>query len=44
MKSVYFIEKDKYGEYFISYGKKRRLKTIDKNNIKYIRVGDFIIF
>ena len=37
MISLYKILTDKYGKYFISNGKKRRLKTIEK---KYEQVFD----
>lgn len=32
MISIYEIFKDKYGEYYISYGKKHRIKTLEKKN------------
>jgi hypothetical protein len=32
MVSLYEVFKDKYGDYYISNGKKHRIKTIDKNN------------
>lgn len=32
MISLYKIEKDKYGLYYISYGKKHRIKTLEKKN------------
>lgn len=35
MNSVYVLKRDKYGLYFESYGKKRRLNTLDKNKTKY---------
>lgn len=34
MVSLYEVLNDKYGDYYISYGKKHRIKTIDKNNEK----------
>ena len=44
MISVYLLEEDKYGKYFLVHDKKRRLKTIDKNKIKYIIDGNYIVF
>ena len=32
MVSLYKIEKDKYGLYYVSYGKKHRIKTLEKHN------------
>lgn len=34
MVSLYKIEKDKYGLYYVSYGKKHRIKTLEKHNEK----------
>lgn len=34
MVSLYEILTDKYGEYYISYGKKNRIKTLKKHNNK----------
>lgn len=36
MVSLYEIFKDKYGEYYISYDKKHRIKTLEKKNEKII--------
>lgn len=44
MISIYLLEEDKYGKYFTCYGKKKRLKTLDKNNIKYIVNENYIVF
>ena len=35
MVHLYKILNGKYGDYYISYNKVHRLKTLDKNNIKY---------
>lgn len=32
MVDLYKIEKDKYGLYYVSYGKKHRIKTLAKKN------------
>ena len=32
MVSLYEVLTDKYGDYYVSYGKKHRIKTIDKKN------------
>lgn len=32
MVDLYKIEKDKYGLYYVSYGKKHRIKTLEKRN------------
>lgn len=32
MVSIYEVLTDKYGDYYVSYGKKHRIKTIDKKN------------
>ena len=34
MISLYKIEEDKYGLYYVSYGKKHRIKTLEKKNQK----------
>lgn len=34
MIDLYKIEKDKYGLYYVSYGKKHRIKTLEKHNEK----------
>jgi len=34
MVSIYEILTDKYGEYYVSYGKKRRIKTLKEKNNK----------
>lgn len=40
MVSLYEIFKDKYGEYYISYGKKHRIKTLEKKNNKIDEIID----
>lgn len=35
MISLYKIEKDKYGLYYVSYGKKHRIKTLLKKKQQY---------
>lgn len=34
MISIYEVFTDKYGDYYVSYNKKHRIKTIEKNNEK----------
>ncbi|MBO7732072.1 MAG: hypothetical protein J6S67_05955 [Methanobrevibacter sp.] len=41
MVHLYEILNDKYGDYYVSYNKKHRLKTLDKNGIKYQIVNVF---
>lgn len=34
MVSLYEVLTDKYGDYYVSYGKKHRIKTLEKKNKK----------